>query len=314
MWLGVAVSHGFGGTSAKPKPATTEVLAPPRPFRVIFPEGFTRRQMAERVGAVAKIAQRERGARVRLSARSYLAATARPRRIPGFGRKRYPLEGFLFPAAYDFGRRTTSAQLAAQQLITFQAPVAHRQPRVRALEEPDALRRAHDRLDDREGGAGARGPGQDLGRDLQPAARAHAARDRRDDPLRAEHPAHEVDPAVAAGQQQPVQHAAAPRAAADADRESRAWRRSRRPRTRHTSTTSTSCASPTRCTTSSRRARARSTPTRRRTATDVSSAGGGQHATDGQVRSRPGRPGTQRPPPRGEPMRGNPRVSVAELC
>jgi UPF0755 protein len=71
------------------------------------------------VGAVAQIAQRERGKRVRLKAKTYLAATARPRRQPGFGTKAYPLEGFLFPATYQFLRRTTSPQLVAEQLKAF---------------------------------------------------------------------------------------------------------------------------------------------------------------------------------------------------
>jgi UPF0755 protein len=75
--------------------------------------------MAERVTAVAAIAQRERGKHVRLTAKAYLAATARPRREPGFGPKAYALEGFLFPATYDFTVRTTSAQLVAAQLKAF---------------------------------------------------------------------------------------------------------------------------------------------------------------------------------------------------
>jgi UPF0755 protein len=73
--------------------------------------------MAERVTAVAGIARHERGKRVRLKARSYLEATARPRREPGFGSR--PLEGFLFPATYDFTVRTTSPQLVAGQLEAF---------------------------------------------------------------------------------------------------------------------------------------------------------------------------------------------------
>jgi UPF0755 protein len=106
---------GGGGSSA---PATT-AAKPPRPFRVVFPEGFTRRQMAVRVGDVAAIAQRERNVEPHLSEGSYLAATQRRRRIPGFGTRRYALEGFLFPATYDFTRRTTSAQLVGAQLQTF---------------------------------------------------------------------------------------------------------------------------------------------------------------------------------------------------
>jgi UPF0755 protein len=116
-WVAVA---SVGG-SDKQTTTTTSVLAPPKPFRVVFPEGFTRAQMAARVGAVAQIAQRERGKRVRLKAKTYLATTARPRRQPGFGPKAYPLEGFLFPATYQFLRRTTSPQLVAQQLKAFRA-------------------------------------------------------------------------------------------------------------------------------------------------------------------------------------------------
>ncbi|MDX6507268.1 MAG: hypothetical protein QOG06_1912 [Gaiellaceae bacterium] len=114
-WFAIASS----GSSNKPKPPPPTVLARPKPFRVVFPEGFTRKQMAERVTVVAAIAQRERGKHVRLSAKAYLAATARPRREPGFGPKAYPLEGFLFPATYDFTVRTTSAQLVAAQLKAF---------------------------------------------------------------------------------------------------------------------------------------------------------------------------------------------------
>ena len=37
----------------------------------------------------------------------------------GFGPKAYPLEGFLFPATYDFTARETSPQLVAAQLKAF---------------------------------------------------------------------------------------------------------------------------------------------------------------------------------------------------
>jgi UPF0755 protein len=116
-WFAVAAVRG-GDKPAPPPPPPTQA-APPKPFRIVFPEGFTRRQMAERVTAVAGIARRERGKRVRLNARAYLAATAQPRRQPGFGARRFPLEGFLFPATYDFTVRTTSAQLVAAQLQAF---------------------------------------------------------------------------------------------------------------------------------------------------------------------------------------------------
>jgi UPF0755 protein len=114
-----AVASVGGNDKAKPPP-TTAIVAP-KPFRVVFPEGFTRKQMAERVTAVADIAERKRGKPVKLKANAYLAATARPRRQPGFGAKAYPLEGFLFPATYDFTARETSPQLVAAQLKAFRA-------------------------------------------------------------------------------------------------------------------------------------------------------------------------------------------------
>jgi UPF0755 protein len=112
---GFAIASVGGGD--KPKPATTAVAAAPKPFRIIFPEGFTRADMADRVQEVAGIAQRERGRKPLLSKRGYLAATARKRFLPGFGR--HVLEGFLFPATYQFNVRTTSAQLVANQLAAF---------------------------------------------------------------------------------------------------------------------------------------------------------------------------------------------------
>ena len=112
----VKLTSGGGSASAT---TTARVALPPKPFRVVFPEGFTRAEMARRVAAVAKIAERERHKRVRLSSRAYLAASG-PRRIPGFGAKRRPLEGFLFPATYDFLRNTTSVQLVQMQLQAFE--------------------------------------------------------------------------------------------------------------------------------------------------------------------------------------------------
>jgi peptidoglycan lytic transglycosylase G len=112
-WFAVG-SIGGGGS----KPETT-VLLRPQPFKIVFPEGFTREQMAERVTAVARIAKEERGKQPRLSAREYLAVTRSPRRERGFGRARLPLEGFLFPATYDFTARTTAPQFVARQLEAF---------------------------------------------------------------------------------------------------------------------------------------------------------------------------------------------------
>jgi peptidoglycan lytic transglycosylase G len=113
-WFAV---ESVGGSGSGHTTAPTTLAVAPSPFRVVFPEGFTREQMAERVEAVAGIAERKRGKNVKLSSRTYLTATSRPRPELGFGRR--PLEGFLFPATYDFTARTTSAQLAAKQLVAF---------------------------------------------------------------------------------------------------------------------------------------------------------------------------------------------------
>jgi UPF0755 protein len=114
--LAVLVS-GCGGTGAAAPPTTT--VRQLRQFRIVFPEGFTRAQMAERVRTVAKIARQESHRRVKLSGKTYLAATAKPRAVAGFGGEKLPLEGFLFPDTYDFDRTSTSAELMGEQLGEF---------------------------------------------------------------------------------------------------------------------------------------------------------------------------------------------------
>ena len=113
----------IGGGEDAPPPAPTKRAAPaPKPLRIIFPEGFTRAQMAERIGEVNKIAQDKRKVRPRLSPRRYLALTTGAARMPaGFGAEARPphLEGFLFPATYEFTARTTTRQLLNKQLATF---------------------------------------------------------------------------------------------------------------------------------------------------------------------------------------------------
>jgi uncharacterized YceG family protein len=92
---------------------------PPKPFRIVFPEGFTRVQMGLRVKVVAKIAENKRHRRVRLNQPGYLAASKRAV-VPCFGRAaRTNLEGFLFPATYDFLPLTTSRQLVRAQIVAF---------------------------------------------------------------------------------------------------------------------------------------------------------------------------------------------------
>jgi hypothetical protein len=60
--LVAAAAAGCGGTGSAAPPTTT--IRQLRQFRVLFPEGFTRAQMAARVTAVAKIAEHESHRRV----------------------------------------------------------------------------------------------------------------------------------------------------------------------------------------------------------------------------------------------------------
>lgn len=113
----VAVAAGCGGGGSAPTTTVKQL----RQFKVLFPEGFTRAQMIARTQAVAKIAVHESHRRVKLSGAAYAAATAKPRTIPGFGRKKFPLEGFLFPDTYNFDRTSTAAQLVSAQLQEFTA-------------------------------------------------------------------------------------------------------------------------------------------------------------------------------------------------
>jgi UPF0755 protein len=99
---------------------TTEtVIAMPKPFRVVFPEGFTVRQMSDRVAAVKRIAEHERHVRPRLSSSGYLAAVRRSAPPRCFRHAPHSREGFLFPATYDFFASTTNQRLAADQLAAF---------------------------------------------------------------------------------------------------------------------------------------------------------------------------------------------------
>jgi UPF0755 protein len=108
---------GCGGTDSAAQQTTT--IRQLRQFRIVFPEGFTRAQMVARVQDVSKIARREARRKVKLSGSAYAEATAKPRLVAGFGAKRYPLEGFLFPDTYDFDRSSTAAQLVQEQLQEF---------------------------------------------------------------------------------------------------------------------------------------------------------------------------------------------------
>jgi peptidoglycan lytic transglycosylase G len=118
-WL---VTLAVGGVRDEPEPAPPPVAVRPPALTIIFPEGFTRTEMADRIKAVNGIARERRNISPRLSAAAYLKATAKSR-IPGkFAEdgKRRSLEGFLFPASYEFEPKTTSQQLMNRQLEAFE--------------------------------------------------------------------------------------------------------------------------------------------------------------------------------------------------
>jgi UPF0755 protein len=121
---GVAVTLAGCGGSSNPKPT---VAAGPKILHIVFPEGFTRREMAERIDAVRKIAEQKRHVTPRITSAGYLAATASSK-LPGLyagDRKRRPLEGFLFPADYAFYSDETARHFVGRQLTAFRQAFRH---------------------------------------------------------------------------------------------------------------------------------------------------------------------------------------------
>jgi UPF0755 protein len=91
--------------------AATTTVAAPKVLRVLFPEGFTRAQMAARAHAVSPA----------VGEAAYLRATASsalPGTFAGVGRKRN-LEGFLFPALYEVYDDSPAQVLVRKQLAAF---------------------------------------------------------------------------------------------------------------------------------------------------------------------------------------------------
>ena len=122
-------------------------------LRIVFPEGFTVRKMADRAAEVRRIAieqakghaapHRERPTRRRPRARS-----RRRRSRPYL--KRRSVEGFLFPAGVRVLRPSSSAaSLVGRQIATFEQRWRTVDLRAALGAQADAVRRAHDRLDRR---------------------------------------------------------------------------------------------------------------------------------------------------------------------
>ena len=109
---------GCMGDEAPPPVETTPQLTR---LRIIFPEGFTRRDMADRVAAVREIAIEKRGVTPRLTRTGYLQASGSAAPPAEFRRDwaGRSIEGFLFPATYEFTKLTSSARLVRDQLRAF---------------------------------------------------------------------------------------------------------------------------------------------------------------------------------------------------
>jgi UPF0755 protein len=116
----VWVAAAFEGRDEPPPAPPPPPAAPAKPaLRIIFPEGFSRKEMAERIAEVNKIAKRKRKITPRLVPRTYLRLTTEMEPPKGFPSVPH-LEGFLFPATYDFTEDTATRDLVEMQLEAFE--------------------------------------------------------------------------------------------------------------------------------------------------------------------------------------------------
>ena len=75
--------------------------------------------MVQRVVAVRQIAMQKRKITPKLSGNAYAAATKAAKPPRAFRKDAQGIEGFLFPATYEFTPKTTGKQLVADQLEFF---------------------------------------------------------------------------------------------------------------------------------------------------------------------------------------------------
>ncbi|MEO5576030.1 MAG: endolytic transglycosylase MltG [Gaiellaceae bacterium] len=119
LYFALGLRGDDGDTEAAP-PVTT---AAPKPtvLRIVFPEGFNRKEMVQRVAEVRQIAKTKRKVTPKLSGNAYAKASKAAKAPAEFRKDARGIEGFLFPATYEFTPRTTAAQLVADQLEFFAA-------------------------------------------------------------------------------------------------------------------------------------------------------------------------------------------------
>ena len=123
----VALALLVAGCGSDPEPPATTAATPTvERLRIIFPEGFNIREMADRVGAVRQIAITKRGVTPKLTRARYLEAVSRAKPPKAFlaDWKRGSMEGFLFPALYEFTQFTNGSELVSDQLTAFRKAFA----------------------------------------------------------------------------------------------------------------------------------------------------------------------------------------------
>ena len=141
---------------------------------VLIPPGYRLTQIADAVEEALGIPADE------FLARAAKGTFERPAALPA----RAPLEGFLLPQTYRIPERD-GADAVIQRLLDQFAEEAAKLPWENAERaRRHALRDRRDRVDDREGSCGPTRPAADRRGHLQPAARGHDARHRRDAAVR----------------------------------------------------------------------------------------------------------------------------------
>jgi peptidoglycan lytic transglycosylase G len=122
----VCLATGCGGGDTSAPVVTTDAVPTVERLKIIFPEGLNVREMGDRVAAVRKIAIAKRGVTPKLTRKRYLDAVAQARPPKPFLKdwKRGSMEGFLFPALYEFTQFTNGRELVSDQLTAFRRAFA----------------------------------------------------------------------------------------------------------------------------------------------------------------------------------------------
>jgi UPF0755 protein len=122
-FLAIALYFVFGLRSgdAEVEATTPVATTAPKPviLKILFPEGFTRKEMVKRVAEVRQIAKSKRKVTPKLSGNAYAVASKAAKVPAPFRKHARGIEGFLFPATYEFTPKTTARQLVEDQIDHF---------------------------------------------------------------------------------------------------------------------------------------------------------------------------------------------------